>query len=289
MSRSGWRYILATVGLLALVALGTVTYHLYDASQQRHANYSYQPAGKSRLLKLMPAETVPEGYKPHCQNPQSNEDADLCAQWAAVEQVAEANRMGSLNLRFAIASLWAAIIGTGLLVWTLIETRDTARRQLRAYLVFNEVVYNHEKKDFKIQVEWVNSGQTPALHADAFATWKLTSEPLPDDFDFPDTEPRDDDGPATIGPNKSIMGTSSEYLLPETILEIARGQRRFYVWGAVEYTDIFNVRRRTETAASMQVELLDDDGSIVMRWNSIRRHNGVDGECLRPPSHKRQK
>ncbi len=134
MTRGYWRIFIVVFGLLVVVGGGFLTAYLYQASDQRQDNYNYQPASKPGLVLAMPGQRVPDGYQPNCQNPQSGEDADLCAQWAAVAQVTEANRMASLNLRLAIASLWATIAATIALIWTLIESHQTSRRELRAYL-----------------------------------------------------------------------------------------------------------------------------------------------------------
>lgn len=166
MSRRHWRIVLAAIGLLVLSGLGYGSYQLYDASEQRQADYRYQPAGKPSLIQFVPTKRIPEGYQPNCQNPQTKEDSDLCAQWGAVQQVAEANRIGSLNVRLTILSLWGTLIATGLLIWNLVETRDTSRRELRAYVIVGDIQVGADvgnPANLALSVQAINRGQTPAL------------------------------------------------------------------------------------------------------------------------------
>ena len=134
MFRGNWRKLSALIiGLIALGGL-SVAYELYDASEQHQSDYQYQPAAKSHISAPIVGKSPAKAYEPSCQNPQGNSDADLCAQWAAVEQVVESNRLSSLNARLAVFVAFLSTLGTGLLIWTFKETRDTSRRELRAYL-----------------------------------------------------------------------------------------------------------------------------------------------------------
>ena len=87
--------IAATVGGVALVALAATGYQILDeAEKQPYSSYEYQPArdhlapapGKNPRVTARP-------YQPYCDNPKERDDADLCAQWAAVQAVEESNRL----------------------------------------------------------------------------------------------------------------------------------------------------------------------------------------------------
>lgn len=211
------------------------------------------------------------------------------------------------------SALWAyimalaAIIGMLLsavgvfLVWTTFrETRRTAdqaleanriaqdgqQRQLRAYLTFKSVVVSFDENDWKLQIEWINAGQTPAYHVHTYADWIELESPIPDDFGFLPQPPRLGEGVATIGMGISVFGTC-ETDFPKALLSaIASGVRYGYIWGAVDYMDAFGVPRRTEAALWMRVENLTGDGNIVIRWTSVGRHNNMDGDCLHKPKHQ---
>jgi len=111
MSRGGWLTIIAALGLILLCGVLYGGYELYKAGQQRDADYRYQPARDARLPVIPPKQEQPQAYQPNCQNPQSQADADLCAQWAAVHQITETNRLASLTLAVGVFGLFALVRG----------------------------------------------------------------------------------------------------------------------------------------------------------------------------------
>ncbi len=259
MSRGNWRYVLAAVGLLAAVVLGGVTSQLYYASKQRQPTYDYQPVSKARFVKNVPSQPIPEGYQPHCQNPQTDKDADLCAQWAAVQQVTESNRLASLNLKLATFSLWATALATLLLVWNLIETRQASRRELRAYVTVKKAII----KNFavgsrpKMVIEFFNSGQTPAyeLRLDALSYWGPADElaAVP-----PDLPPAQHISRAAVGAQARtrILDTMPVSLDEATFRAVCEGEGAFYVSGAVHYVDVFGRPRVTNFKLQQHFEMV---------------------------------
>lgn len=252
MSRSNWRNILAAVGVLALAALIWETGQLYYASQQRHADYSYQPAGHPSLLQAMPGKTVAQGYKPNCKNPQTKEDSDLCAQWASVEQVTESNRLSSLNGRLAIVTVWGTILGTVMLVWTLIETRDTSRRELRAYIfaenvgIYALVEQSPQSENGKVGGTIVikNSGQTPAYDV---AHWcELTLHPFADEAQLA-APPLVGCMTNTLPPGGQMHAARrmQQRLTRKQQQQLREGVLTIYVYGRIEYRDAFNRAQST--------------------------------------------
>ncbi|WP_320451413.1 hypothetical protein [Sphingomonas sp. CFBP8993] len=51
----------------------------------------------------------PGGYEPYCRNPQTSSDSDLCAQWAAVREMAIGNGIARSSLRFGLWTIMASI------------------------------------------------------------------------------------------------------------------------------------------------------------------------------------
>src|SRR4051794_29398805 len=93
----GW----AVVGIVG-IATGIQLDRFYQAAEQQHASYNYQPAEKPGFRVSAATKAPTPYYKPSCNNPNGREDSDLCAQWAAVDQVTESNRLNSLNLRMLV-------------------------------------------------------------------------------------------------------------------------------------------------------------------------------------------
>ncbi|HEX8413397.1 MAG TPA: hypothetical protein VF637_05860, partial [Sphingomicrobium sp.] len=66
-------------------------------------------------------QNYPGGFQPYCDSPQEREDSDLCAQWAAVHEVATGNGIGRSSLIFQflglVVSLFVGFLGViGLVV-----------------------------------------------------------------------------------------------------------------------------------------------------------------------------
>lgn len=251
MPRGYWRYILAALGLVTVAGLGAVTGQLYDASQQRQSDYNYQPASKARFVQILPSQTKPEGYKPHCNNPQTNEDADLCAQWAAVSQVGESNRLASLNLKFAIASLWATFIATLLLLWTLIESRESSRRELRAYVSVDFSALHVSVTDLGMvgEIKLKNGGQTPAYnlcHCGNIVA--LTDEAAEKEFTRKDARAHlGRAAPFTLHTGEVANGSIPTHtaLSEETLKAVANEELGLFVFGTAFYDDTFGRKRET--------------------------------------------
>jgi hypothetical protein len=243
MSTGGWRIIVAVVGLIAILGLGAVSYNLYDASQQRESAYHYQPSGQAGLKYFVPRKSIPKGYKPHCYNPQTKEDSDLCAQWAAVAQVTEANRLSSLNLRFVLVSLWGTLIATVLLVWTLAETRNVARKQLRAYVTVESAGIESDPNNpgvYGVMYVIKNTGVTPAHHAQFISSMcfdeieKIIPPVISD-------EAWKSASQGVIGPNCILHSVPFRGAVTPAMRDgIIAGTHAFFTFGEARYVDAFD-------------------------------------------------
>ena len=257
----GYRLLVIALGLVLFGAGSFETYQLYDASEQEHASYQYQPAAKPHVATLAVGQPPAKGYEPDCQNPNSPTNADLCAQWAAVEQVAESNRLSSLNVRLAVFVALLTAIGTGLVVWTFKETRDTSRRELRAYLFpegvgcyeTTETAKNKIGRTITRKTGFVgagvavkNSGQTPAYkvsHDSQVCVCKVSEEHLLK------INPKTIPGYENPMPPGGFIHKTLRMQAPPTAEQIEglkSGTYAVYVYGRLEYEDAFERLRFTE-------------------------------------------
>lgn len=256
MLRGHWRYIAAGVGFLILGGLGYAGNKLYQAAEQRDSYYNYQPASKPGKFVIMPDKLPAKGYQPGCENPQNNGDADLCAQWAAVEQVAESNRISSFNLKLSIASLWATVIATFLLIWNLIEQRSTARRQLRAYLAYKIEVtaFSLGQRSVSVKHGFVNTGDTPAKDFQMTIRFDVGPREPPDDFfRLPDK----------IGGirSKGSIGAGLDTIKPKELRvsaedadAIIAGKKCLFAFGRGTYADIFGRQHHINIRSRLYLE-----------------------------------
>ena len=232
---------------LALATLfagaGFQLYQLYQAAEQQHANATYQPASKPGFRIGAATKAPTEHYKPSCHNPNTREDADLCAQWAAVEQVAETNRLTSLNNRLTILSFFATIVATIALVLTLLDSIQTSRRQLRAYISLKEGSYAQITADRRQsgKITLLNTGQTPARNLRAVSVMVVQ----PADWDTVTNEPDFEGcGVSYVGAGTpfDLVGQTEDDLDREEYVEIGLELKKLFFIAVGEFEDVFGKR-----------------------------------------------
>ncbi|HVI27038.1 hypothetical protein [Hansschlegelia sp.] len=183
MSGSGWRYVLAMVGLIAVFGLLHAGYQQLDrAEKQSYPKQEYQPA-RDHLAPASgknPAVTA-NPYQPYCDHPKDRDDADLCAQWAAVMAVEEGNRLNRLSLRLTALEFLALVISLIFTGWAAFAAakaakaaqdavsvaKDSAKQQLRPYLDAYEgwakIKCDNGSLSYDIKLVLRNNGQTRAM------------------------------------------------------------------------------------------------------------------------------
>jgi hypothetical protein len=129
-------------------------------------------------------------------------------------------------------------------------SRDTAKRQLRAYLsvVIGEAIYQEKRKapldalKFEARPLLLNTGQTPAHKISFKARAAIFPVPLPDEINLPETHDLIE-GEGLLGPNQSanmfaVVDSYCEDCEVESIKDGSQG-KGLYVWGLVTYKDAF--------------------------------------------------
>jgi hypothetical protein len=268
--RIAWA-IVGLVGLATCIRL----YQFYQAAEQQHASYNYQPAEKLGFRINGATKTPTPYYKPSCQNPYSQEDADLCAQWAAVDQVAESNRLNSLNLRMLVLTLFLTTIGTGALVWTLFDTRRTSRAELRAYVWAKPISFNvNTDRSVTVGFRLTNNGQTPAYECahygvvDTFENDEVAEANIRND---PPTRGRRVNTPLHPGEDPSVWNVSSDGPIGvERLRKVADGALNLYVHATVIYTDTFGRPHRTRVCQRIVGFKLENSKAD---WQMMPFHN----------------
>nr|WP_314469783.1 hypothetical protein [uncultured Sphingomonas sp.] len=113
----------------------------------------------------------PKGYQPHCQNPKSQGDSDLCAQWLAAREAASANSIGRSGLvlqwlNLIVTLFVGAMTAIGLLVAAqatrlAAQAMDTANRVVRGQIV-SIIRPSGVASAGKVRVRVENIGESPA-------------------------------------------------------------------------------------------------------------------------------
>lgn len=227
-------------------------------------------------------ETIrPLEKEPRCERGDEDRQSELCAQWKAAD-AAEASAL------YALIALFVSAIGTGLLVWTLAETRATSRRELRAYLsvkVLNVRVRVPQGGGMYITFDTVshNGGQTPAYDCNHFS-WMVVSTAEEAEKELAAVRPiikSELPGGAVIhsGDDHSVRFEKPFFLSPVMVREIVAEKKSIYVFGVATYLDTFGTRRRTdycyhtEGAAFAEATGLKDGEQAPINWSITRYHN----------------
>ena len=131
------------------------------------------------------------------------------------------------------------------------QMRDTAERQLRAYVsvLVGNAIFQERNRNFKFEARplMLNTGHTPAHKVGYRAAAAILSIPLPADFDFP--LPEQTTGASVLGPqqNFTMSGIVSDFVDDADVYSIKKGEgRALYVWGIITYEDIFHCPHETK-------------------------------------------
>lgn len=280
--RSRWGVIVALVGYLIFHGLpalaqapeGQGVAHpspAVEGESQGGADRSQGPTEPPpvpiRIIQS-PDETAHEAAR-EAKSDQHESD-DLAAQQKAADSAQLAAAAGQRQVEAAWAAAILSLIGTALLVWTLCETRKTAkaatdgviaadraakaaeqaniemRHSQRAWVCQTMVktAADFNSKDgltFRLRhrLVWMNAGQTPALQVRT-EFGKLATDPAFDFADFPEGQVRKSDFHAVpIGPEQTA--TTSEVCVELSDLEMLEAKSgRLFLWGRVTYKDVFS-------------------------------------------------
>jgi hypothetical protein len=136
-------------------------------------------------------------------------------------------------LAISTIGLWIATI------LTLRQSRDTAERQLRAYVFMQgaQVMIMNNNTAILATIAVKNFGQTPAYRVRSWAKVAVCAI---------DVQPSDDIAPPIVA--ESVMGPGAEFHMQPAINATAlqlqdtkNGTNKICVWGKLEYVDAFNV------------------------------------------------
>lgn len=252
-----------------ILGLGYTAFQRFDnLIENSRSDYRYQPARdtvKSRSGVVGSLNSL--GYQPACQNPVVREDSELCAQWSAVEAVAENNELVRVSLWLTAISLIVTTIGTGILIRTIRQTesalshaRETSRSELRPWLIYDGYQLNPFKDGFDDGVPvargilghlvFQNVGNSPGLKCFAYSDIGVT--PFGSDppvFKVPDVQPL----PASVGQGRTI-NTASRMMGPEETDDFMKRISNWWIFGAVYYEEPAHLGAAYITTVTVRLE-----------------------------------
>lgn len=226
--------------------------------------------------------------------------SEMCAQWKAADAASDSAWWAWAAGLSAIISTVAVLVAIGLTYQANQIARDTAKRQLRAYVFLNRLICREELDGegkpglYSFIAEWKNFGQTPAQNVKVFANcWHWHGSKLPPWFTFPDLHSHwglEDGQPNMIAPGERIEITpNGGQFPPELKHEVRNGWRRVFCWGWITYDDQFGQSHKVTYCRRIRVIGITIEGAPD-RLEPVfyDEHNCEDQECdnevnKRPP------
>jgi hypothetical protein len=142
-----------------------------------------------------------------------------------------------------VAASGAAVAGW----WTVSVMRDTAQREMRAYVgIYSGAIRLATLTEggigIDVSIDFKNEGNTPAYD---FTTWMRA--PVirePDSIPFGDTPPISDrTGASILAPHTMAHTHWTIAASAEELTELRSGKKRVFAWGGADYTDAFGYAR----------------------------------------------
>lgn len=206
----------------------------------------------------------------------------------------------TLVVGFFTAALWLSTRG----LWqvtnaTLAHAERASVRELRAYVSVREismdqfrgpgrisisspnVIVPGDVQSYRISAMLENGGPTLIRNALVNINHTLRVGDLPENFDFPDGEKTER---AAMGA-RGIFHTPGFFVPISDVRTVVEKANRLFVWGWIDYDDVFEgtPRRRTEFCFDVEADDRPDGGDTYMRFSPYGRFNGADGDCMRRP------
>lgn len=194
-------------------------------------------------------------------------------------------------------ALFTAVLGgstIGLWISTK-RTAEIAERSLteleRAFITNNIEIgsgwFQNQIAYWEIRISWLNVGRTPTRGLYTHCSWDHFADDLPANFNFPDRwDGQPDIAPAFIPPEGQIE--DEPIRIPPNILNAGQqGHIRIFIWGWVEYDDIFPGTQPHRTEFCNEIIFLVDPyvkqnpGTRTAKLRIVGRHVGADKECYR--------
>jgi len=277
------------------------------AKQQPESAGDTKISGNSRRQESLPLPIiVPPSQTSYAQtkpNTQTNDGDDESTEWWTI--LGHRLKITDTILAAFTALLFFAAIWQGYqLKLTVGHTRESVELSRDSFIIENRAyvtpvaiipdkiinVDTGRVAEWRFTPQWRNSGQTPARrvrHLTNAILFDMAGMPL--DFDFPDNERNGPDRTVgrVIGPAFTVGGP--EFQIDASIFRDIMRRHRFFVWGWIEYRDVFSNTpiRRAEWCS--ELEVMGDitaptaDAAVVFRLTSIDRFNGTDEDCYRKP------
>lgn len=180
-----------------------------------------------------------------CGEGEYGSNADLCAQWKAADAAADSAWWAWAAGVAGIISTLGVLAALGIGWHSNWIARDTAKRQLRAYVSVVGCSLEDIDGRYILSAHLKNSGQTPAYNVRLSGESFAASYPLDEERPHPEIE---EGYNATVGPGDEVSCVYRLWINApmEALRRVKAGEMGFYIQGICEYEDAFAARRETK-------------------------------------------
>ncbi len=307
MSNSNWILELKAAGIiLALMMAAIVTtsfivpvpdYGYYRKSKNAEGAY------RDNSHTLSNARSNNDGsvsYRRICENPKTESDDDLCQQWRMAEAAQDAVLVSKIQAVIGAIGLAGLVLTVFYAARAAEAAAASARVAERSMVELERALVlpvgfrvdvligpRREVIGFKISVDVTNTGNTIAKKVVGTANIVVFDHVLPKDFRFPDR----------LAPDKSTtaIGRGVQIVFPldiafQDIVDIQQKRRSGYVYGWLEYDDIFSATAKRRTEYCVEIEVIGDptvipepSSSPNLAFKAYGPYNGTDEDCFYKP------
>ena len=215
-----------------------------------------------------------------CSQRQYGSSADLCAQWKAADAASDSAWWAWIAGISTVISTSAVLIAIGLTYQANAIARDTAKRQLRAYVFLSDANGQGTISHFRYAVgepphcmiNIKNYGTTPAYKMVYQRGVIVCPWPLPDDFEFPPDDTVNFAAGSSLAPNDETcfpIPKVDQAVTQNEFDMVKRGELTIYIWGRVRYSDSFGVSQLTNFCLGTDVNSVSDEHGL----RHSHRHN----------------
>lgn len=199
----------------------------------------------------------PKEHKKPCDNPADRNEDDTCSQWRSANAAQDAITVANTQADYAYWGLWVGAIAAFATAYAAIEAgraakaaaasntiaRETAKRELRAYINVAQVRVDGLEGNARFCLEYKNCGQTPAYDIRGWNGLELRDAERIKTFE----STGNDAGLGVLGPGNSayFIKPAPRRLVMKEFDMLRAGDAAIYLWGEISYRDIFGERHTT--------------------------------------------
>lgn len=181
------------------------------------------------------------------------------------------------------------------------RSADIAERSLveiqRALVIVNKFSINPLARDnkiigYRVTAEFVNTGNTVAKRFTGTANYVLFQNEIAADFKYPDR--------TEAAPNHGLVGPRVINPFPidiaiQDIIEIREKKQHGYMYGWVEYNDVFEITRKRRTEFCVEILVVGEPlrvkdppspGTSVLGFAGKGPYNATDDDCFYKPGER---